>query len=396
MTVTVADRSTVAAPGGTGFAYGMRERGRVMNRHVLTTATIAWLLAGLLGCATSTAEYAGMVYYLYGPEGALDVIGSHSTPLDERVLVELERAMALLELGSYRRSNEALSAAALVDEGGVVSGLNPSSEKPPWRPEAHEAVLMTTLRVVNFLALQDLVNAADAADRTVGRIDAVDCPGCEWLFSRVVAAIAYDGVGRWRDGLAVLEPVTATGDAGELVDALRAELLEGASGHQPAGLAPPPVATDRELVVMVLLGRGPFKERAKLQIGPDRSIRWCTYAPRGPQATGAAAVELPDDGAPVPSVALSDVESLAQASLEARAERVQAAGGGSDEGASGDRRHWASLPASLGIIRARVPSEVDRADLVILSPDGDEVDRETLVWPETWTGGRLFVVRRVP
>ena len=367
-----------------------------MHRSALMMVTIGALLVGALGCTTSTADYAGMVYYIYGPEGALDVIRSHSAAPDEQPLVELERAMALLELGSYRRSNQALSAAALVFEADAAYGRNPSTARPLWRPEAHERVLMTTLRVVNFLALQDLAKAAEAADRTVDRIDEADCRDCDWLFSRVVSAIAYDGVGRWRDGLEVLEPVTASGDAGELLDALRAELSVGAAGRQPAGLAPPPVATDRELVVLVLLGRGPFKERAKLQIGPDQRIRWCRYAPRAPQATGAAAVELPDAETPVPSIELSDVESLAEASLDARAERMRAAGVPGDEATTGDLRHWASLPASLGIIRVEVPSGVDRADLVILSPDGDEVDRETLVWSDGWTGGRLFVVRRVP
>jgi hypothetical protein len=304
--------------------------------------------------------------------------------------------MALLELGAYRRSIQALSAAGLVFEAEAELGGDPETGRPPWRPAAHERVLMTTLRVVDDLALQDLATAAEAADRTVDQLGTVECSTCDWLFSRVVAAIAYDGAGRWRDGLAILDGVTATGPAGEVVDALRMDLAQAAAGHQPAGLAPPPVETRRELVVLLLLGHGPGRERVTLEVDGQRKVRSTVAAPWGVQSTAAAALELADTDVRVQSVALTDVDAAAEASLRERNQRMIAAGTTGLDGNADDLRHWASLPASLALIRADVPDGVDRADLVILAPDGDEVDRETLVWPDAWTGGRLFVVRRVP
>ena len=68
-------------------------------------------------------------------------------------------------------------------------------------------------------------------------------------------------------------------------------------------------------------------------------------------------------------------------------------------GAEGGRsalRRWASLPASMQVIVAEIPDGVTETDLVYLSPDGEEVYAETILWPEFWTGGRIYVVRRLP
>ena len=43
-----------------------------------------------------------------------------------------------------------------------------------------------------------------------------------------------------------------------------------------------------------------------------------------------------------------------------------------------------------------IPLLLESIDLVYYSPDGDEGDRETIELPDTWTGGRLFVTRRMP
>ena len=145
--------------------------------------------------------------------------------------------------------------------------------------------------------------------------------------------------------------------------------------------------------VVLLLGRGPYKEADKLAVTESETIRWCRYLPRDPQAVTWAALDIED---PAISVELTDVEELAVESLNLRAERVAATGGAGVAPKSYDLRHWASLPASLQLLTFRIPPTLDSVDLVYFSPAGYEVDRETIEWPEDWDGGRLFLTRRMP
>jgi hypothetical protein len=43
-----------------------------------------------------------------------------------------------------------------------------------------------------------------------------------------------------------------------------------------------------------------------------------------------------------------------------------------------------------------VPPETDVVDLVYYSPEGFEIDRETLELPADWWGGPIYVTRRMP
>lgn len=369
-----------------------------MNELDRTTAGLLGacaLLLASLGCTTSTAEFVGGIYYVYGPEDALDASRFFPVSADERALVELERAVALLELGEYSASDQALSRAGLVFE--VESAVGPlaGSSRSPWVPEAHEQVLMQTLRIVNNLALQELPDAAEAADRAVERIAGAQCRDCDWIFTRIVAALAYESVGRWSVGLTVLGGVRVEGPAGDVVDAIKIRLNEGATGRQPAGLAPPPVPTDRELTVLGLLGRGPTKAPTRLELDDGTKLRFAEYVPHEPRTMASVTIEGAGDD-PVASVELSNVEFLAARSLQTRTERVRArAAEGPVDGAR-ELRHWSSLPASLQVASVEVPPDAESVDLVFLTPDGTEAVRETIDLAEEWTAGRVFVVRRMP
>ena len=342
-----------------------------------------------LGCATSAVDYVGFTYYIYGPEAALDLLDENEVFPEDRTLAEVERAVALLELGWYLESAAALTRAELL----LKSGRSYDPKSPPWRPEYHERVMMDTMKIADALAMQDMESAATWSDGAMAAVADVECDTCRFNFTRVLAAMAYEGAGRFGDGLEVLSEMVVIGRSEDLVETLRGRLVQGIPGAQPEGLAPPPVETERNLVVVLLLGRGPYKEADKLAVTESETIRWCRYLPRDPQAVTWAALDIEE---PLISVELTDVEDLAVAALRQRAERVVANGGAGVDPKSRDLRHWASLPASLQVLTLQVPDALDTIDLVYYSPDGFEVDRETIELPESWTGGRLFVVRRMP
>ena len=310
-------------------------------------------------------------------------------------MADVERAVALLELGRYEESAAALARAELALDAVTLGAFGGASngDSPDWRPEYHERVMVYTVQIADALALQDMERAAAAADRAMSTVVEVECGPCRFNFTRVLAALAYDGAGRYDDGLEALSQTVVIGRGEELVEGLQSRLERGIAGHQPAGLAPPPVDSDRTLAVVLLLGRGPYKEGDKLAISDSETIRWSRYLPRDPQAVTWASAEVED---PAISVEFTDVEDLAVSSLRLRAERVIADGGTGVGPESGDLRHWASLPASLQIMTLDIPLLLEYIDLVYYSPDGYEVDRETIELPDTWTGGRLFVTRRMP
>jgi hypothetical protein len=355
----------------------------------------AVVLVGAAGCAITTVEQVDIVYYFYGPEAALDALDPGRADLGDPALVELERSIALLELGQYRDS-----AAAVERAGRILESRPPAAgadgDEPPWQPELHERVLLHTVELADRLALQQAAAAAAAADRALAAVAAAGCDGCAFDFTRVLAAFAYEAAGRYRDGLAALtgvaESISGTG-GDDPVGALRRRLERGAVAAEPEGLAPPPVEGGRSLAIILLLGRGPYKAPDRLELAPGRSIRWASYLPRDPQPVVGAVLEL---DVPVASIGLTDVEELAVASLAERAERVVGSGGAGVDPKSRDLRHWSSLPDTLQLLTADIPADLGSVDLVFLAPDGVEADRETLDLPEAWTGGRLFVVRRVP
>lgn len=351
------------------------------------------LLVAAAGCLSSSGGFVGAIYYTYGPEAALEAADYYDSPPGGNALVELERSTALMELGWYRESLSALrDARSLLEvEDALVSSAD--DRRPPWRPEGHEAVLLATMEMANSLALQDAAAGSAAADRAVEEMASADCSSCSFNFTRTVAALAFEAAGRYSDGTAVVSGVVVTGRGGEMVDGIRRRLSRGLAGAQPEGLAPPPVDEKRSVVFLLLMGRGPTKVSDELKVDSSETIRWARYMPTDPQAVSWAALEL--DGEKV-SAELTDVDELAAASLRARAERTVAARGAGIDPKRRDLRHWVSLPATMQMVVAEIPVDADSTDLVYTSPDGDEVARETVEWPASWTDGRIFVVRRVP
>jgi len=358
-------------------------------------AVMAGLVFGL-GCGTYGANtLVSHYYYFYGPDDTLELLDSSEIAPENRALADLEKAMVLLELGRYEESLVALGRAdSLIDGGDEAPAASRSRGKhPPWLPEHHERVLASTLAMANSLALYDVQSAAAAADRALAFVAEIGCERCDFDFTRVLAALAYGGVGRFGDGIDALADVVIIGRGEDLIEELRRRLERGIAGVQPEGLAPPPVESERFVVAILLLGRGPYKDVDKLAVTSAETIRWCRYLPREPQAVTWAAMDIEE---PAISVEFTDVEELAVASLRDRAEDVVAgrrAGGG---GKGYDLRHWASLPASLQLLVVDLPPGDDHADLVYYSPDGFEIDRETIEVPGGWLGGPLFVTRRMP
>ena len=363
-----------------------------MKRIVRFLCLIVFLVAAA-GCLSSTGGFVGAIYYAYGPEAALEAAGYVNSPPGGNALVELERSTALMELGWYQESLSALRDARSILE--VEDALVSSADdrRPSWRPEGHEAVLLATMEMANSLALQDAAAGSAAADRAVEAMAVADCGSCSFRFTRTVAALAFEAAGRYSDGTAVVSDVVVVGRGGEMVDGIRMRLAEGLAGAQPEGLAPPPVDEERSVVFLLLMGRGPTKVSDELKVDSSETIRWARYLPTDPQTVSWATLEVEDE---VVSAELTDVDELAVASLRTRAERIVAARGAGIDPKRRDLRHWASLPATMQMVVAEIPVDADSTDLVYYSPDGDEVARETVEWPVSWTGGRVFVVRRIP
>jgi hypothetical protein len=347
------------------------------------------------GCATSALDDISVVYYFWGPEETLSYIESAEVEPQDRVLVELERAVALLELGQYEASREVLgdAAAALASEHFSAAGLSSDPVPAAWRPELHERVLIHTLRMANSLAMQDPGGAAEAADDAIAVLRSHRCVNCRFDFTRVLGAIAFEAAGRYSDGAAVLRDLQTTEESKYFVSELAARIERGVVGAQPAGLAPPPEGGERTLVVILLLGRGPYKVKTEISMDGSKPVPWLRYLPRDPQVVTGASLHGAD---PVDSVELTDVTELAVASLEERRTRLRADPGTQAVDVPVDLRHWSALPASLEMIRFPVGAEVPSVDLVYSSPVGEEIDRETISLPEGWFRGTLFVTRRMP
>ncbi|HSL19875.1 MAG TPA: hypothetical protein VLB51_18370 [Methylomirabilota bacterium] len=360
------------------------------GRMVRVLAAMA-VLAVSAGCLTYGPTSIGLYYYLWGPDAALRAMSGAEVGALNRALVELERAVVLLELGRYGDSLEAVArAGAFLDET-AVSG-EPGGA-PAWRPAPYERVLMRTVEMAAHLALQDAVAAAEAADRALATAAGAPCEGCGYAFTRTLTAIAYAEVGRFDDGLAALAPLELEGEAGQLVSRLRQRLTAGVAAAEPAGLAPPPVPPPRALVAILLLGRGPDRVRGELEVGDGTTLRWPRVVPRDPQAVAFASFEV---GEPAASVELTDVNALATASLRAAGEEAAASVGADSAEGGLDLRHWSTLPASLQLLELELAPDTEQVELVYWSPYGVAVDGELIDVPPDWPGGRLFLTRRMP
>ena len=362
-----------------------------MTEKGLRILALAAAIAASGGCLSYGPASIGLYYYVWGPDAALQAAEAAQTADHSRALVELERAVVLLELGRYGDSLEALARARAVLDEPASSGV--SGGPPPWRPAPYERVLIRTVEMADHLALQDAIAAAGAADSALEAVAGAPCGGCDYGFTRTLAAIAYAEVGRFDDGLAALAPLEPEGGAGELVTRLRQRLSAGVAAAEPSGLAPPPAPPSRALVAILLLGRGPDRVRGELEVGGGSALRWPRVIPRDPQAVAFASFEADEA---VVSVELTDVEALAAASLGAAGEEAAASVGAGAAGGGLDLRHWSTLPASFQLLELQLGPDTEQVELVYWSPFGFAVDGELVDVPPDWPGGRLFLTRRMP
>jgi tetratricopeptide (TPR) repeat protein len=385
-------------------------------------SAVAAILVVLTGCTSSALYHASDAYYADGPEKALTTLETAAIRAQDQVLVSMEQAIALQELGRYNESNRALSEAAeLLDQSGPDPvGVLVNDEAGRYRGEFFERVYVHTVAMANHLALQDFESAAAEADRALTRIAEVGCTGCRFPFTRYLAALSFDADG---DSFRAAEALTAATEESPELRFLRVE-LERVSQRQPPDSTVGIEAEspeNRSLYVVLLLGRGPQKIPAGLPVFPSHAVVWPEYEARGPQPVTGAMLTVSDSRHG--SVELTDLTVLARISLAERKKTLiakeigktvaqevvaQEIGREIDFGAElllrllfsladrADLRHWSSLPASCQVLRVGLEDEVRTAELAYTAPDGHEVDREILDLPESWTEGPLFITRRMP
>lgn len=380
-----------------------------------TTATIALVVAvGMTGCASNSAlRHASTTYYTDGPEGALERLEAEPAPARDAALIAMERAVILQELGAYEESNRVLREA--LDLQGRTAG-NPASllvndRAAPYRCEPFERVYLHTLAVANHLSLGSTEAAVEAAEDALEAVDDCGCDACRFPFTRYVAALAFEGHGLTNRALESL--VEAVAESPSI------EFLEREMDRLSADDIPSP---GRELVVLLLMGRGPEKVEHGAGVYPGHAIVWPHYVPRPQGAIARAHLEA--GGRSLASaVPLTDINELAEASLHSRMGGLVAKETGKTilhEAAlrsigrhhghdlefvlrgllaiadRADVRHWSTLPASCRVLRTSVPPDVESVDLVYTTAAGQPVFTEALPLDPEWTDGTIILTRRAP
>lgn len=374
------------------------------------------ILAATACTSTSHLTDASASYYLEGPDDALAKLDPEQVPPRDAVLVAMERAVVLQELGEFEKSNEILAQAARTLDGpdphpGASASLILNDRAAAYRCEPFERVYLYTLAVSNHLALHDIEAAALAADQALEAIEQSGCSACRFPFTRYLAAIAFEHYGQRQHALEVLGTAVAQNPD---ITFLRSEMnrLNTTAMRSDA----------RDLYIFLLLGRGPEKIENGVPVYPGHAIAWPHYVPRPPGTVALARVDA--NGNPLQSaVPLTNIEELAQTSLRSRMAGLVAKETGKtvaheallrylgdDQGhgveflarsllALADRadlRHWSTLPSSCQVVRVELPQDLDTVQLVYASETGATVHAEDLLLPADWRSGPLFVTRRVP
>jgi hypothetical protein len=351
-------------------------------------AGLAMTLLVATGCASGT-YWAADSYYRYGPEAALADLDSYPRLADDICLDGMERAMIYLELGRYREVEGALS------ECDRLPTAIPGEPDRVYRGEPHERVLRETVRVLALLALQDDNAAGGAAPQILQAIVEAKCPACVFGLSRWVAALGLEAAGQLDEAELVLAEAVSESPQNEF---LAAELERAVVRGRPVeGFAPPPRGgvRDRDLVLVLLLGRGPRKVSDDGFVG----VEGPSYE-AGFSETPQAGVQV-DGEIPVRAVELTDMTELGQRALESR--RAQGLAPGETglgwilrNGTTVDLRCWSSLPEIGSGLRVSLPETTAGVRVGYGDADGNLVDSEEFTVPEgEWTGS-MVVVRRIP
>ncbi len=370
----------------------------------------------LFGCVIQQPTNIADIYYFEGPERSLEVLATIEPASDNRVLVHMEKAMSLLELGRYKESLMTLE--PLVDELEIFSasqdGKHLSNNDNTFCGESFERVMVPSLGVVAALALQQDSLAADWAKRVLHMIDTVDCADCDFDGARYLAALALAGDEKGLLATSLLFPVVAKYPD---ISFFKKEFFRFARINQSK-----PDAEEREIVAIFLLGEGPFKQSSWYRHGFVDKEGWPRYLKPADSGATSGILTL-DDGKELISTTIMDLWSSAGICLKARldhelAEVVQPY----EESLSGvrylakaidsdlstaarllavldappDLRGWQSLPATIQVVRVPVAITEMTCQLLAVNTEDQIVWDEIFDVPQEWTGRPLFVVRRVP
>ncbi len=254
-------------------------------------------------CTVSLMPYLPQIYYQEGPEVGLELLATYGAGARLRVLGAMEESMMRLELGEYAGARDAASRARTLI--GEITAGAPAPENAVLGARGEfigapfERAWTATVAVIASLALQDVETAAADAERLAEDLER--CPTCRDPFSRFTAASALAATGRRDDALRVLGGDPPDGEGAALWAAERVRL---AGGGLLAGtlrtLPPPREAAGRQLLVYLLLGRGPG--RGETQDAAGREPDW--------SETAAAQLVTPSRS-PISWVPLTDVRELA-------------------------------------------------------------------------------------
>ncbi len=218
-------------------------------------------------------------------------VGSRETLPDQwtadRPLVALERGVLLQAQGHYALSTRDLSDAETelefldlkLDTAGNIGKYVYSDSSEVYKTPPTERLALNAINMLNYLALGELQGASVEARRfTVMReyLDGLDershCAAGSYL-----AGFVFERLGDPNRALRYYEEALEGGDLGHLGDAVvrvsqgasyRGERLRGWLGGRSGGTGPAP-SGDRpaELIVVLALGRVPFKVQKTVPIG---------------------------------------------------------------------------------------------------------------------------------
>ncbi len=370
-----------------------------MHGRWLRWIVVAVAASSGLGCVSLILDEAARQYYSAGPEAALEVLDSVEAGPADRFLVDLERSVPLTELGRYEDAIKALADARELLDAGILDPADPrvTAASGAYFGEYHERVLAHTLEAVDQLALQRYDAAAAAARRALARAQATPCDACEWGFTRWTLAAALEAGGKRAEAIDVLAEAAAEASGWWAKRVLGFELdrLTGLDSSAAEVFAPPPLGEpQRELVVIALLGAGPYKV-ADREVGPGgRTVGWSSYVDAGSPVVATVAAEA--GPVAVRAVELSDVGSLARRALRARFHRWRTLAE-ADPTVARDAtlRYWSTLPSSIKVLRIPVPRELSIVTLSFRDGEDTELGIEPIPIPVEWHSGPLFVVRRL-
>jgi len=192
---------------------------------------------------------------------------------DRRSLAVLERAVLLQATGQYRWSARDLSAAEAElelldlnpDAGGKIGKYIYSDSAEVYKTPPTERLALSALNMVNYLATDDLQGAAVEARRfTVSRnyLESLD-RAAHGAFGSYLAGFVFEKLGEPERALRYYEEARGTGE----LQVVREPILRLSGRADDGGPEPPGANADGEILVVLGLGRVPYKVPKRIPVG---------------------------------------------------------------------------------------------------------------------------------